>query len=66
LFKNKSEVKGVFNAKQAGIYDILSTKESALRLATHAALTILSVDQIIMSKPAGGPKVKENKDWDED
>lgn len=56
----------MFNAKQAGIYDILSTKESALRLATHAALTILSVDQIIMSKPAGGPKVKENKDWDED
>lgn len=22
--------------------------------------------QIIMAKPAGGPKAKENKDWDED
>jgi T-complex protein 1 subunit theta len=54
------------NAKEAKIFDILSTKVSALRLATHAALTILSVDQIIMSKPAGGPKVKENKEWDED
>jgi T-complex protein 1 subunit theta len=34
------------------IEDILITKESAFRLALDAALTVLKVDQIIMSKPA--------------
>jgi len=37
-----------------GIFDLLATKESALRLAVDAALTVLRVDQIIMSKAAGG------------
>lgn len=37
-----------------GIHDILITKESAFRLAIDAALTVLKVDQIIMSKPARG------------
>jgi hypothetical protein len=32
----------------------LITKESAFRLAIDAALTVLKVDQIIMSKPARG------------
>lgn len=36
------------------ICDILITKESAFRLALDAALTVLKVDQIIMSKPARG------------
>lgn len=36
------------------IVDILSTKLSAFRLAIDAALTVLKVDQIIMSKPARG------------
>lgn len=36
------------------IWDILITKESAFRLALDAALTVLKVDQIIMSKPARG------------
>ncbi len=36
------------------IYDIMSTKMSAFRLAVDAALTVLKVDQIIMSKPARG------------
>jgi len=40
----------------APVYDILHVKESALRLAVDAAITVLRVDQIIMSKPAGGPK----------
>ena len=40
-----------------GVFDLFSTKASAIRLATHAAITILQVDQIIMSKPAGGPKM---------
>lgn len=36
------------------INDILNTKLSAYRLAIDAALTVLKVDQIIMSKPARG------------
>jgi T-complex protein 1 subunit theta len=39
-----------------GVYDLYATKENALRLAVDAALTVLRVDQIVMSKPAGGPK----------
>ncbi|KAJ8613399.1 hypothetical protein CTAYLR_002243 [Chrysophaeum taylorii] len=38
------------------VYDAFYVKESAIRLAVDAALTVLRVDQIIMSKPAGGPK----------
>jgi len=34
------------------IMDVLATKQSAFRLAVDAALTVLKVDQIIMSKPA--------------
>lgn len=45
-----------FDAKEAGVYDIFSTKMNALRLACDAAITVLRVDQIVMSKPAGGPK----------
>ena len=43
-------------AVAAGITDVLSTKESAVRLAVDAALTVLRVDQIIMSKKAGAGK----------
>ena len=31
----------------------------ALKLAAEAAITVLRVDSIIMSKPAGGPKPEE-------
>ena len=44
------------DSHKAGVYDIFATKENALRLAVDAALTVLRVDQIVMSKPAGGPK----------
>jgi len=46
----------ITNAAEMGILDLLDTKSNAIRLATDAAITILRVDQIIMSKPAGGPK----------
>ncbi|KAI8804688.1 chaperonin Cpn60/TCP-1 family [Cladochytrium replicatum] len=62
----ESEDNGVLDTSEKGILDVLSIKKWALKLATQAALTVLSVDQIIMSKPAGGPKAKENKNWDED
>ena len=45
-----------FDAAAAGIFDLFATKQNALRLAVDAALTVLRVDQIVMSKPAGGPK----------
>lgn len=49
------------------IYDSLSAKVWAIRLATEAAVTVLRVDSIIMSKPAGGPKVPQQAgNWDED
>ncbi|XVF42080.1 hypothetical protein PTKIN_Ptkin01aG0331400 [Pterospermum kingtungense] len=37
------------------IWDLYVTKFSALKYAADAACTVLRVDQIIMSKPAGGP-----------
>lgn len=42
-----------------GILDAFQVKDSALRLAVDAALTVLRVDQIIMAKPAGGPKPRD-------
>lgn len=50
-----------------GIFDLLSTKQSAINLATEAATTILSIDQIIMAKRAGGPQVPQQRrqgNWD--
>ncbi|KAJ3077833.1 T-complex protein 1 subunit theta [Rhizoclosmatium hyalinum] len=57
----ESETNDVLDASKAGIYDLLAVKHMAIKLATHAACTILSVDQIIMSKPAGGPKVPQQR-----
>lgn len=50
---------GLLSAEEAGIYDVFAVKKEALRLAADAALTVLRVDQIIMSKQAGGPKPRE-------
>ncbi|KAF0989276.1 hypothetical protein HZS_6087, partial [Henneguya salminicola] len=38
-----------------GIYDLLRVKIRCLQLAVDAATTLLSVDQIIVARPAGGP-----------
>ncbi|KAL6539900.1 T-complex protein 1 subunit theta [Orobanche hederae] len=38
------------------IWDLYITKFFALKFAADAASTVLRVDQIIMAKPAGGPK----------
>jgi len=40
------------------VMDLYATKKNAMRLAVNAALTILKVDQIIMAKEAGGPKLR--------
>jgi len=50
-----------------GVQDSLVAKAWAIKLATEAAVSVLGVDSIIMSKPAGGPKVPAQAgNWDED
>jgi len=39
------------------VFDSFACKLSALRLAADVAVTILTIDQLIMSKPAGGPSL---------
>jgi len=48
------------------VFDHMRTKWWAIKLATDAAITVLKVDQIIIAKPSGGPKPKENQNWDQD
>ena len=54
------------DARVNELYDLFITKKWAILFATKAACTVLSVDEIICAKPAGGPKPKENKGWDND
>jgi T-complex protein 1 subunit theta len=58
---------GVLDAVEEQILDLMVTKGWAIRLATEAARTVLSVDQIIVARQAGGPKPPgPNPNWDED
>ncbi|RKU47903.1 T-complex protein 1 subunit theta [Coniochaeta pulveracea] len=58
---------GTLDAQEEGILDLLVTKQWAIKLATEAARTVLSVDQIIVARQAGGPKPPgPNPNWDED
>ncbi|KAI9757132.1 MAG: T-complex protein 1 subunit theta [Lichina confinis] len=58
---------GTLDAEDELVLDLLITKSWAIRLATEAARTVLSVDQIIVAKAAGGPKPPgPNPYWDED
>ena len=50
----------------AGVFDLYATKLNAFRLAVAAAIFILKVDQIVMSKPSGGPKPKAPGGQDND
>lgn len=47
----------VKDVAEIGIYDSWETKSWAFKLCCDAVLTILKVDQIIMSKPSGGPNM---------
>ncbi|KAF5392070.1 hypothetical protein D9757_003333 [Collybiopsis confluens] len=63
----EAETDGTLKASEHQIYDSLAAKSWAIRLATEAAVSVLSVDSIIMSKPAGGPKIpQQSGNWDED
>jgi T-complex protein 1 subunit theta len=58
---------GVLDAVDEGILDLMVSKSWAIRLATESARTVLSVDQIIVARQAGGPKPPgQNPNWDED
>lgn len=57
----------MIDVKEKGILDLLVAKSWAIKLATEAARTVLSVDQIIVARQAGGPKPPApNPNWDED
>jgi len=63
----QAESDGTLQANLHQIYDSLAAKYWAIKLATEAANSVLSVDSIIMSKPAGGPKVPQQAgNWDND
>ncbi|XP_064208681.1 T-complex protein 1 subunit theta-like isoform X1 [Anguilla rostrata] len=52
---------------EARIFDPYLVKHWGIKLATNAAVTVLRVDQIIMAKPAGGPRTpKQQGHWDKD
>lgn len=62
-----SDGTGTLDTLDEGILDLMATKEWAIRLASEAARTVLSVDQIIVARQAGGPKPPgQNPNWDED
>ncbi|AOA63984.1 Cytosolic chaperonin Cct ring complex subunit theta [Komagataella phaffii CBS 7435] len=51
-----------------GIYDLFISKKNAIDLATEAVNTVLSVDQIIVAKRAGGPVMPQQPrpgNWDQ-
>ncbi|KAM7542847.1 hypothetical protein Aperf_G00000003218 [Anoplocephala perfoliata] len=56
----------ISDAKEANILDLHGAKYWAIRFATTAACAVLRVDQIIMSRPAGGPKPRDPRAPDED
>lgn len=56
----------ICDAKAANVLDLHGAKYWAIRFATSAACTVLRVDQIIMARPAGGPKPRDPRAPDED
>ncbi|KAI0032399.1 T-complex protein 1 [Vararia minispora EC-137] len=63
----EAEDDGTLNAVEHSILDSLAAKSWAIKLASEAAVSVLSVDSIIMSRPAGGPKIPQQAgNWDED
>lgn len=64
---SNAEGTGTLDAVDEGILDLMVSKMWAIKLATEAARTVLSVDQIIVARQAGGPKPPgPNPNWDED
>ncbi|GAA5896296.1 chaperonin-containing T-complex subunit CCT8 [Sporobolomyces salmoneus] len=59
---------GIIDAVEHDILDLLAATRWALRYGTDAAISVLRVDSIIMSRAAGGPVPKQggNPHWDDD
>lgn len=63
----ESDDPAVKDAVENSLYDLFLAKYWGIKYASNVASTILSVDQIICAKPAGGPKPpKQGGDWDQD
>lgn len=63
---DEESAEGVIDVKSRQIFDVLAAKEWAIRYAVGAAVTVLNVDSIVMSKPAGIAAPKQNPNWDDD
>jgi T-complex protein 1 subunit theta len=59
------EGQGFASATSLQVWDLSIAKQSGIRLAVDAAVSILRVDQIIMAKPAGGPKLPKGQSADD-
>jgi len=58
---------GTMNAAAAGVLDLMNCKASAIKLATDAVCSLLSIDMVIVARQAGGPKPPApNPAWDEE
>ncbi|KAJ9095820.1 hypothetical protein QFC19_007435 [Naganishia cerealis] len=57
---------GVTSTSKQSILDSYAAKDWALKLATGAAVSVLRVDSIIISKQAGLAPPKPPQNWDED
>ncbi|KAK9899462.1 T-complex protein 1 [Cystobasidium minutum MCA 4210] len=62
----ESESGGVVDAAKAGIFDLYESTLWAIRYGTEAAISVLRVDSIIMSKAAGIAPPKQQGHWDDD
>ncbi|KYQ52508.1 T-complex protein 1 subunit theta [Trachymyrmex zeteki] len=65
-FDIDGESAALIDTIEAGILDLYLTKQWAIKYAVGAACAVLKVDQIIMAKRAGGPKVPAGGVRDED
>lgn len=54
------------NAQELGVFDVAHVKKWALKFSVDVTCTLLRVDQIAMSKPAGGPAPRSMGARDED
>ncbi|RYF45838.1 MAG: hypothetical protein EOO38_15300 [Cytophagaceae bacterium] len=57
---------GILSSKKAGILESFVAKDWAIKLATEAAVAVLRVDSIIVSKQAGIAPPKQSGHWDDD
>lgn len=58
-FSSSNSTASILEDASKTLPESLIVKRNAIRLATEAVLTILRIDQIIMSRPVGGPKPRQ-------